>query len=175
MAKDIETIKQEIETKIRENCIGKFYSDYNIGITKDPEKRVFNDHNVDRSKCHWIFKAENKQVVSDIESHFIKKGMKGGVGGKIDDDCVFVYVYRITEHTIEAPKLEIIEESSKTKTVEVYSGKSDYADRFFKIRVIGQYQLDGFGFDLDAAIKLAEKEVEKIEGQLIVSNPEGKL
>ena len=175
MAKDIETIKQEIDTKIRETCIGKFYSDYNIGITKDPEKRVFKDHKVERNKCHWIFEAENKQAVSEIEGYFIEKGMKGGTGGRIDDECVFVYVYRITEHTIEAPKLEVIEESAKIKTVEVYSGKSEFADRFYKIRVIGEYQLDGHWFDKESAIKVAEKEVEKIEGELKDSPLVGKL
>lgn len=175
MAKDIETIKQEIDLKIRQTCIGKFYSDYNVGITKNPQDRVFKDHNVNRNKCHWIFETHSKEDASAIEAHFLNKGMKGGSGGRIDDECIFVYVYRITEHTVEAPKLELIEEAKGIKTVEIYSGKSEFAERFYKVRVIGEYQLDSFSFEKEKSIKLAELEADKIKGELLISNPSGKL
>jgi hypothetical protein len=175
MAKDVETVKTEIEELIREKCIGKFYSDYSIGITKNPKERVFSDHKVDRNKCHWIFESENKKDSCEIESYFIKKGMKGGVGGNIDDKCVYVYVYRITEHTVEAPKLEYIDESIKIDTVEVYSGKSEFVERFYKVRVIGKHQLDGYWFEKDDALKIASKEKDRVKGELKISSPEGKL
>jgi hypothetical protein len=75
--------------------INKYY----IGITNDIERRLFEEHNVQR-KGVWIYRqAVDIKHARVVEQHFLDKGMKGGTGGG-DDDSVFVYCYEITKNTV---------------------------------------------------------------------------
>ncbi len=100
MSKTSETIVKEIKSYIS-GYTGKYYSDYYAGITKDPQERLFSDHNVDKENGCWIFrKAKDIDNARNGEKTLLDKGIKGGEGGG-DDKSIFVYCYQITNHTNE--------------------------------------------------------------------------
>ncbi len=77
------------------------YSDFYVGITNDIERRLFTQHNVEKSNSWWIYRtATNKTTAQRVEEYFLDKGMKGYTGGGTDDS-IFVYCYEITCSTKE--------------------------------------------------------------------------
>lgn len=100
MGKTSSQIVSDIENYASTKCSGKNYSDYYVGITNDPEKRLFTDHNVLRDAC-WIYiDAESNDIARSAEKTLLDKGMKGGEGGG-DESSLFVYCYQITTSTKE--------------------------------------------------------------------------
>lgn len=100
MNKTAETIVVEIERYIN-NCTGKYYSDFYVGISKDPKDRLFNEHKVDQKNGCWKYlKAIDIENARDAEKTLLQKGMKGGDGGG-DETSVYVYCYQITPSTKE--------------------------------------------------------------------------
>ena len=100
MSKTSSVIVQEILEYIN-GCSGKYYSDYYTGISKDPEDRLFNEHNVDKQTGCWIYrKAIDIDNARDAEKKLLEKGMKGGEGGG-DDSSIYAYCYQITNKTNE--------------------------------------------------------------------------
>lgn len=97
MVKDKETIKTEIKNHIDKE--GSGYSNWYTGIATDPEKRLFEDHNVAR-KSWWIYReAENSDIAREIEDYFVNElGTDGDTGGG-DDSTRFVYSYKKTSET----------------------------------------------------------------------------
>lgn len=97
MAYDEKTIKADIE-----NHIGTGYSNWYVGIAKDPKERLFKDHNVDEKNGSWIYrKAESREVAERIEKYFIEvHGTQGNPGGG-SDETTFVYAYKVTDSTRE--------------------------------------------------------------------------
>ena len=87
-----------------ENHMGQFgrhYLDWYIGIASDPEKRLFNDHNVKKNGDAWIYRSlSNDAEARRVEQHFISRGCKGGPGGG-GVGTKYVYAYRITSSTVE--------------------------------------------------------------------------
>lgn len=79
----------------------EFYSDFYVGITNYVDRRLFDEHNVQKEGQWWIYRdAINKSTAQRVEEYYLNKGMKGDTGGGTDDST-FVYCYEITRNTIE--------------------------------------------------------------------------
>lgn len=79
----------------------RYYSDFYIGITNDPECRLFDEHKVKKDGMWWIYsKADNIETARTVERYYLDKGMRGGDGGG-DDTSVYVYCYTVSPTTIE--------------------------------------------------------------------------
>lgn len=75
--------------------------DIYVGITNDVERRLFNEHNVDKNqRDNWVyFKAFSADQARLVESVLIEKAdFDGGEGGG-GEDCVFVYAFLKTPNT----------------------------------------------------------------------------
>ncbi|RMH13053.1 MAG: hypothetical protein D6701_12720 [Gemmatimonadetes bacterium] len=80
---------------------GGDYRNWYAGITADPRRRLFNEHNVDEKNGQWIFRdAGSNAAARQAEDALHALGCKGGPGGG-DGATRFVYAYRITPTTIE--------------------------------------------------------------------------
>lgn len=99
MAKSKEAITREIREYIDQ--AGGEYSSWYVGIAADPEKRLYEDHNVDENGL-WIWReAENSNIAREIEEYFIETlGTDGSTGGG-DYTTKFVYTYKKTTYTNE--------------------------------------------------------------------------
>ncbi len=75
-------------------------SEWYSGITSDPEDRIFEKHNVNKSKDLYIYDdAEIEVYARTIEKYLVEKiGMKG-VPHDGDLDTTWVYAYKITPET----------------------------------------------------------------------------
>lgn len=70
-----------------------------IGITEDIERRLFQEHNVDKDIGPFqVNGADSSESARRIEKHFLDQGFKGGSGGG-DQNALNVYVYKMTLHT----------------------------------------------------------------------------
>jgi hypothetical protein len=96
--------KEKIIADINEHLSksGKqYYSDFYVGITNDVERRLFNEHNVNKETMWWIYRTANsKMVAQEIEQFYIEKGMQGHLGGGADDSCI-VYCYAVGATTYD--------------------------------------------------------------------------
>jgi hypothetical protein len=89
----------EFDTYIRNS--GRPYRDWYFGIASDNEKRLFNDHSVDREKGQWIhWLADTAAIAREVEKVFHDAGCKGGPGGG-DNTTRGAYAYVITPTTVE--------------------------------------------------------------------------
>lgn len=71
------------------------------GIAKDPEQRLFNDHNVDKGKGHWRWlRCIDEDHARTAEAALLDAGYQGGPGGG-NHLTKYVYAYRITSATVE--------------------------------------------------------------------------
>ncbi len=78
-------------------CGGAF-SDWYCGITHDPQKRLFVQHNVAKNGS-WIFNECNGDTSARaVEAALLRKGCDGGKGGG-GTTSRFVYAYRKTQNT----------------------------------------------------------------------------
>ncbi len=95
-----ERIIAELKTYIGNN--GTSYREWYVGITADPEKRLFSDHGVSQQTGNWIYcLATSDSAARDAEDHFTNiLGTYGGPGGG-DSSSTAVYAYKITVSTIE--------------------------------------------------------------------------
>lgn len=100
MAKSKEEIIKDIDNHLQKS--GKqYYSDFYVGITNDVERRLFEEHNVNRETMWWIYRTANsKAVAQEIEAYYIAKGMQGHGGGCADDSQI-VYCYAIGPTTYD--------------------------------------------------------------------------
>ena len=90
-------IIQEIEDYVS-TCGGSF-SFWYIGITEDPEDRLFNEHNVSKKNDNWIYRTTSSSAIArNIEKYFLDLGMDGGSGGG-DYLSKTVYCYKKTYST----------------------------------------------------------------------------
>ncbi len=68
-------------------------SDWYVGITSNPEHRLFSEHNVNKNNGQWIYKkATSDSVARAIEKEYINAGCDGGDGGG-GSDSVYIYAY----------------------------------------------------------------------------------
>lgn len=84
------------------NKSGKnYYSEFYIGITNEPERRLFNEHGVSKEESWWIYiPANNAATARKVEQYYLNKGMRGGNGGG-NDNSIFVYCYIVTPTTVD--------------------------------------------------------------------------
>lgn len=96
MAKTESEIKKYIKDYI--DKIGGLYRTWYVGITNDPQRRLFDEHGVDREKW-WVYAtATSNAVARRVESYFINLGTGGAPGGG-EEDARVVYAYKKTSST----------------------------------------------------------------------------
>ena len=79
---------------------GKF-SDWYVGISQNPEHRLFTQHKVSKQSGTWSYTPLTKQKIARaFEQVLIAFGCKGGGGGS-DNELLSVYAYKITQYTDE--------------------------------------------------------------------------
>lgn len=72
-----------------------------IGVTNNAEKRLFQDHNVDREEDDYIVcQSRSANEARTIEGYFQELGASGFNGGGNDTSSI-VYAYRKRGYTIE--------------------------------------------------------------------------
>ena len=72
-----------------------------VGVTADPERRLFTDHKVKKEGGTWIHSpADSATIARAVEKAYLDAGYKGGGGGG-DNRATTVYAYRIGPHTTE--------------------------------------------------------------------------
>ncbi|MGB9003771.1 MAG: hypothetical protein WCC52_08205 [Nitrosotalea sp.] len=97
MSEESELI-QEIKDHIASR--GGSNSEWYVGIAKDPEQRLFVDHNVNKDTDKWIHrKASSSTIARNVEGHFINKLHTDGDVGGGDDTTIHVYAFRENSHT----------------------------------------------------------------------------
>lgn len=76
-------------------------SDYYVGITDDPKKRLFDEHKVSKNGVYDYWEAMSADSARAVEKYCIDQlKTDGGIGGG-DDYSKYVYVYEITSDTDE--------------------------------------------------------------------------
>lgn len=100
MAKSKEEIIKDIDNHLQKS--GKqYYSEFYVGITNNIERRLFEEHNVNKDTMWWIYRTANsKAVAEEIEQHYLDLGMKGNRGGGTEDTKI-VYCYAIGPTTYD--------------------------------------------------------------------------
>ena len=96
-------LSNEVITSIEQHMskYSRYYDEWYVGITNNPERRMFNEHNVYESEDRYIcYDCEVHLTARSIEQYFLDKGCKGGHGGG-DETSTFVYAYKIKNHTQE--------------------------------------------------------------------------
>ena len=79
--------EQEIKAEI-ERIINGRYTIWTIGVTDRPEQRR-QEHGSPKYWHHWD--ATTEQVARRIEQYFIDQGCKGGVGGGVNPNYVYIF------------------------------------------------------------------------------------
>ena len=81
---------------------GETYYQWYIGITADPEKRLFNDHMVNRKNDAWKYEnAGSEKNARTIEKYLIDKFGAQGDTENGDSSATYIYAYRISDTTKE--------------------------------------------------------------------------
>ncbi len=71
-----------------------------IGVTANPENRVFDFHNVPKTVGYYIIvPCVSELAARNTEKHFLNEGMDGGDGG--GNNPTHVYAYLVTNDTKE--------------------------------------------------------------------------
>ena len=84
-------IIQEIDRFILR--FGGIYSNFFVGITHNPMRRIHDEHEIGQANPYFLKEAENTETARIIERYFIDLGCDGcGSGG--DEDSVYVYAYK---------------------------------------------------------------------------------
>lgn len=92
-----QNIINDIKKYINENVMCN-YKKYYVGISNDPRRRLFNEHNVNEKGVWIICPADSDTVARDVEKYFLDLGMDGGPGGG-DETATYVYCYLKTSTT----------------------------------------------------------------------------
>jgi hypothetical protein len=89
-------LKSQIGSYIAQK--GGAYRTWYVGITNEPDRRLFDEHGVDKSGA-WVHgSATSNTVARRVEQHFIKLGCDGAPGGG-DVKSKGVYAYKKTAST----------------------------------------------------------------------------
>jgi len=98
MIKTEQEIKQEIK-EYMDKCGGS-YSSWYVGISEDPETRLFTGHSVNKKTDNWIYRtASSSERAREIEAYFVYTLRTDGGPGGGDRDAKAVYAYRKNSHT----------------------------------------------------------------------------
>jgi hypothetical protein len=79
---------------------GGSYWDWYAGVTNNPPRRLFLNHNLNQSTGPWrCWHTQTADVARNIEDFLVNVlGFAGGTGGG-DETAKFVYVYKKTSQT----------------------------------------------------------------------------
>ncbi|WP_142847441.1 hypothetical protein [Telmatospirillum sp. J64-1] len=97
-AKSRSAIIAEIEHHIDKH--GGIYTDWFVGYTATPKKRLFTDHGVRQNGDAWIARrALDDLQAREVEEYFRSVRRCGGVATSGNPDAVYVYAYLRKRHT----------------------------------------------------------------------------
>ena len=75
------------------------YSNWYVGITNDIDRRLFDEHQINKMQDWWIWRpANNKEVAQEVEEYFLAAGMDGDTGGG-NYYTTKVYAFKKNGHT----------------------------------------------------------------------------
>lgn len=79
----------------------RYYNEFYVGVTNDPERRMFMEHRVSKDKQWYIcLTADTSNIAREVEKHYLDLGMRGAAGGG-DDSARYIYAYTIEQYTVE--------------------------------------------------------------------------
>ncbi len=93
-----DTVYNKIVRHINRN--GGTFSQWYCGITNNPDHTLFVRHNVARNSAYFHKECFTEGSSRDTERRLLARGCDGGGGGG-GIRSVHVYVYRITQNTVE--------------------------------------------------------------------------
>ena len=78
------------------------YEHWYIGIAKDPNKRLFQQHSVDKTWGDFlVIETSSDEIAREVESYFTETSpIQGGPRGG-NEASKYVYIYKITLNTKE--------------------------------------------------------------------------
>lgn len=89
-------LKSQIKEYIEEK--GGPYTAWYVGITNDPERRLFGEHGVHKEGT-WVHgEATSNAVARRVEQYFMRLGCDGAPGGG-EEGAKVVYAYKKTAST----------------------------------------------------------------------------
>ena len=92
MVKSSEIIVMEILEFIQRE--GGHPRTWYVGITDDPRRRLFDEHQVHYQDDAWIYQAAaSEDEARRVEEYFLAYGLIGGAGRRLQAPCA-VYAYR---------------------------------------------------------------------------------
>lgn len=95
-----ELIIADLSNFIEENGYGNSGSRLYVGITGDIERRLFQQHCVDRDSNDWAYaKCSTSNIAREIEEFLILKYNTKGDRGGGDENSDHIYVYRMNGST----------------------------------------------------------------------------
>lgn len=100
----MDTERQEVINKIYRYIQNSktYLNEWYVGITDDPIKRLFTDHQVKKENDYWIYnKCSSSDEARTIEEYFINTLKTDGGSGGGDDNSIYVYAYHKESHTVE--------------------------------------------------------------------------
>ena len=78
---------------------GGAFREWYVGITRDPDDRLFNQHLVRRGDKEYYYETTHSQnSARNAEQRLVNLGFDGGSGGG-DEQTKSVYVYKKKSHT----------------------------------------------------------------------------
>jgi hypothetical protein len=91
-------LKQRLSTFIGHH--GGDFSEWYFGLTADPEMSLFEVHGVHpRRGLYRHFRATEPYIARKVKRYYIQRGMHNGQ--KAARDLCGVYIYKITENTVQ--------------------------------------------------------------------------
>src|SRR4030042_4013306 len=76
------------------------YSDWYVGITSNPRKRLFQDHNVAENGGAWIYSpADSSEIARSVENYIINNYKTDGDIGGGEENAIYVYSFLKTMYT----------------------------------------------------------------------------
>lgn len=92
MVKSSEIIVMEMLEFIQKE--GGHSGTWYVGITDDPRRRLFDEHQVHYQDDTWIYRAAaSEDEARRVEEYFLAYGLIGGAEKRLQDPCT-VYAYR---------------------------------------------------------------------------------
>jgi hypothetical protein len=81
---------------------GDAYYQWYIGITANPEQKLFNDHMVNKKNGVWKYEnAGSEKNALKIKKYLVEKFCAQGDEGSANSNTTYVYAYRISDTTTE--------------------------------------------------------------------------
>lgn len=93
----VQAVKEHIDS------FGKRYDEWYVGISKNPVKRLVDQHNVNLSnRTLTYFEGKREASVREAEQQLIRMGLQGGTGGGDGTgNCKYIYTYMPSASTKE--------------------------------------------------------------------------